>query len=345
MELKFRLFLYLGILVAVSLVSFFFFYKKKKKTKFTAGVKISDTFYIENDRYYIKKKTQYKILSLALVCCISLSIIFAAGLCARPYTREQVTEEKYCRDIILCLDVSTSVDEVNLHLVGELVDMVQKLKGERFGIIIFNTSSVLLSPLTDDYEYIIECLENIKKALKIRLSSDNIFSGNIDIDEWLYWDAYISEGTLVGNDKRGSSLIGDGLASAINNFSKYDTEKTKIIILATDNDPYGKSFVPLNEGAEICVDRNITVYGIGTSDMTTSNREEMKKAVEYTGGEFFIGSNSATFPKIVESIKAHSENLVADKSTYKDVDKPEVLIILTVLFSGLSLLCAGLLKK
>ena len=83
---------------------------------------------------------------------------------------------------------------------------------------IFNTSPVLLTPLTDDYEYVKDQLDLIAQCLKSRneVNLDDAFSSGYD---WIYYQAYISSGTLIGNEQRGSSLIGDGLAAAAIDFS------------------------------------------------------------------------------------------------------------------------------
>lgn len=320
MELMYRYVLYIGIIISILFVLFYFF-KKAKEKKYNGGVKLANTFLIDDEAYYKRRKNIYKVLSYLSVFFLLCSIISSAYLCSRPYKREMHTEDKYCRDIILCLDVSTSVDEVNMKLVKQLVSTVEKLKGERFGIVIFNTSPVLLSPLTDDYEYIIECLENIRTALEMRIKMNN--SLFYYPDDWYYWNAYISDGTLVGNEERGSSLIGDGLASTMNNFSKDDSNRTKIVIFATDNDPYGESLISLPDAAKMCRDRGITVYGIGTHDMSQINMQEMKSSVELTGGEFFIENKSNTFDDIVKRVESHSENLVPGQTYYTDVDYPE----------------------
>lgn len=332
MELMYRYVLYIGIF-ASALFLLLAILKKKKAKEYTKGIKLANTYVIDKDPYYRRKIRQFKVLSFLVMVSVICSLIFTSVLCARPYKRELHQEDKYCRDIILCLDISTSVDEVNKKLVKELISTVERLKNERFGIVIFNTSPVLLSPLTDDYEYIIECLENVEKALDVRIkTSNNPFYYPSD---YYYWDAYISDGTLVGNTERGSSLIGDGLAATVNNFSTKDVDRTKIVIFATDNDPYGDCIIDLPEAAKICRDRGITVYGIGTRDMTSANLNEMKTCVEMTGGEFFVEGKSGTFDSIVDKVESHSENLVKGPTIVTDVDYPKkaFVVMLISLFS------------
>lgn len=181
---------------------------------------------------------------------------------ARPYKKVVVQKESYNRDIILCLDISTSVDDLNLELVKNLKEMVNHLKGERFEIVIFNSFAVLLSPLTGDYEYIIDVLDQLESCLE----GHNLGNSKLS-DNWLYQSSYLMDGTLVGNEERGSSLIGDGLASTVYNFPNLEEKRSRSIIFSTDNDLEGTPLVTLSQAAEICKENNVTVYGIGTANM------------------------------------------------------------------------------
>lgn len=327
MELKYPIFIAAGVFTIVCFL-FIYLLKKKKKQDYISGIKVANTFYLNEDTYYKRKKRLYKLYMGMLMVSICTAIMSASVLLARPQKVEKITDERYCRDIILCLDVSTSVDYLNKNLVEQLKNTVENLKGERFGIIIFNTSPVLVSPLTDDYEYIIEQLDNIEKGLKTRIDVEK--SGKFP-DDYLYWDQYISSGTLVGNEERGSSLVGDGLASSVFHFSVDEKDRPRIVIFATDNDVYGEQIVTLPEAAKLCKEKNVVVYGVGTKEMYETDLEEMKLAVEATGGAFYLEEESGTFKKIVENIEAKSEGLVKGNTFVREVDYPGVpFIILSI---------------
>jgi hypothetical protein len=342
MDLKYRFVIYLAVFVAGILVVLYFALQNRSK-RYERGVKLAGTYFINKDRYYLKKKKLYIAYVIGLWVFVVATIISTSYLIARPFYRQKITEEKYARDIILCLDVSTSVDELNARLLGELKDTVTNLSNERFGIVIFNTSPVVLSPLTNDHEYTLEALSNVQKALDYRIKYNSFWWYNFD-DEFYYLNEYISSGTLVGNELRGSSLIGDGLAACIRNFSE-DEDRTKIIIFCTDNDPYGEELIPVKEAAALCKERNITVYGIGTKEMTTENLVSMREAVEMTGGAFFLEESSGTYESIIDMIESKSENLVPGSTYYVDHDLPtNAFYALLISFTGL-LVFAKLLKK
>ena len=243
---------------------------------------------------------------------------------ARPYKTETTTIENYNRDIIICMDISTTVDELNEVLVDKLIDVVEDLEGQKVGIVIFNTTPVLICPLTTDYDYVIDTLETIQKALEMR--TDYYSSFNVDWDEYIKLDDFISKGTLVGNEMRGSSIIGDGLAGAAMSFNNLeeDPDRTRIIIFSTDNDLAGEELITLPDAGKMCEEKNIIVYGIGTEYMYSADLKEMKKTVENTGGEFFYGESNTAVRDIVSAIEDQVETL--DDATYEitEVDQPEI---------------------
>lgn len=334
MAIKYHIVLYAGLAIALFMLVFVFV-KYKKTKEYAGGKKIAGLICQEDEAYFRKRKILYKTgLTATLICCV-LVVVSAFLLMAKPYTSRRMQDEKYCRDIILCIDISTSVDYLNENLLDKLKKTVDELQGERFGIVIFNTSPVLLTPLTDDYEYVKDQLDLIAQCLKSRneVNLDDAFSSGYD---WIYYQAYISSGTLIGNEQRGSSLIGDGLAAAAIDFSDADKERTKVVIFSTDNDIQGTPVATLDEAADICVSNNVTVYGVETKEMTPENKESMKNAVEKTGGKFYLEEESGSFGEIVSSIEKLSKNLV--KVRMVDVETPELLypfVLMLVLFAGM----------
>lgn len=331
MEIKYQYVLYIGIGVLLVMIAAVFI-NIKGKDSYKGGKKVAGTSYIKNDPYFIKRMRIYKILSAFLIASCIMSVFSSFIVLARPCKIEKTENERYSRDIMLCLDISASVDYLNENLVDELKDTVKRLQGERFGIVIFNTSPVLISPLTDDYEFIIEQLDMIKECLAFRNNMDDY--SNFP-DDWMYLSNYISSGTLVGVDERGSSLIGDGLAAAVYDFPELDEERTRIIIFSSDNDLQGEPIVTLDEAADICVENNVVVYGIGTKEMYTSNIESMEAAVTKTGGKFYLEEDkNGTFDAIVKDIEKQSKSLVKGDVEIMEIAHiklPFIILVLSIL--------------
>lgn len=324
------------IFIGIAVLLLVIFVKRKKKDNYNGGKKVFGMSYIENEPYFKKKMLTYRILCTLLIvsCIVSMASCFL--LMARPYKEVVNEKEAYSRDIFLCLDISYSVDELNLELVENLKDTVNNLKGERFGIVIFNASTVLLSPLTDDYDYIIDTLDQLKKSIYVRLTSSDENSYDFDDENWFYLNNYIIDGTLGGPEERGSSLIGDGLATTVYDFPDLEEkDRTRVIIFSTDNDLQGTPLVTLNQAADICKENNVVVYGIGTSQMLEEDKAEMKSAVTKTGGTFYLQEESGTVEDIVKEIEKKGKNLVKGGTEIQEVELvevPAIILIFSVFF-------------
>lgn len=317
------------IILTIFILIFIFIYRKKNKIKFKNGTKVANTKYVKQTNYYKQILKKYKILLYSFVTTLVICIILSSILASRVAVEEVNKSELYNRDIFLCLDVSTSVDLLNKELVSSLKDIVNNLQGERFGISIFNTTSVLLVPLTDDYDYVLDILDKMEDAFETRISPEfNINDENIT--------GYLEFGTTVGNETRGSSLIGDGLATCIYNFPNLEEDRSRIIILSTDNELGGEPIISFDDAASLAKDNDITVYGIAPKLITDEHKAEFEKIVEKTGGNLYV-EDEETVDKIVNDIDQKEKSLMEGKVQTKIVDKPEILVILltialTILF-------------
>ena len=347
MELKSPIALYICAGVAlVCIITVFITFGMKRKYK--GGKKAYLPEYLRKEAVFRTRLVWYNILKYVLIFLIITSIVLSGFLMARPYKTESKQLANYNRDIILCLDISSSVDNLNATLIDKLEKIVQELNGERFGIGIFNTSPCLLCPLTNDYQYIIRELEKLKNYLSIRLDVQN---GRLIIPpNYEEACAYLENGTLVGWPDRGSSIIGEGLAGAVLDF--YDVEekpdRTRIIIFTTDNDNAIKDgeeeIVTLPEAGDWAVERGITIFGIGTEMMRDADRQMMKDTVEKTGGTFWYGEDSDVVDDIVANLRKQMATL--DDTQYEIIENeiPEATFRMLLLSISLMLLCAFILK-
>ena len=297
----------------------------KKKESYKVGKKIANTQYAKSNPYYEKMLTKYKILTALLNFLCICSILISLFALARPAKVETAESRLYNRDIFLCLDVSTSVIELDDNLIKEIKETVKNLKGERIGISIFNTSSNLLVPLTD----VLEVLDKLDESLAAYSStSADSFTKQ----------QYSQAGTLVGNETRGSSIIGDGLASCIYSFPNLEEEKrTRAIIFCTDNDDasFGGPIVTLKEGGEIAKDNGIKIYALCPDAAEEAEKQELKEVAETSGGKFFIGEDEQAVSEIVAQIESMQKSEVQGSKETKRTDKPEIPVILLVISIGL----------
>jgi len=316
MELRYPFMIIIALIFFISYVLI----TKKKIKAYKTGSKIANTKYIKNTDYYKNLIKKYKIISNIFKALCLTSIIFSILLLSRPAKIQTKTITEDNRDIILCMDVSASVDELNYELVDSLIDTVDNLNGERIGITIFNSSAVTLVPLTDDYDYLKDVLKTIKKAVSSDLSYKD--------DDYYYLLNYIMDGTSEGNN--GSSLIGDGLASCVYSFPDKPEDRTKIIIFSTDNSLAGKPLVTLDKAADISKSKNVIVYGIGIKNMYGKDREEYQNAIYKTGGKYYEMSNTMV-KDIVKDIDKTTKTKLNNKKETKEIDTPEIPFVIILL--------------
>ena len=250
MEMRYPL-LFFIILIA-TIIYYFKIHGKKKN--FYEGSKIANTDLLNENDYFQKKVKFYKKITLFLKACVFVEIICSALLISR-LAKVQVSDiKKYNRDIMICMDVSRSVDDLNESLADTMKKTISSLNGERIGITIFNTSAVTLVPLTDDYEYLNDTLDKIKESISLRGS----FSFNNDKN---YLKNHIVSGTTEENDIKDNNLAGTPKFS-------------------------------LKEAANIGANKNIMIFGIAPKNTYYIN--DFREAIESTGGQFYNYSDSTT---------------------------------------------------
>lgn len=311
MELVNSWILYVGIVLLIVLIVI------KFKNNYKNGKKVANTKYIENTPYYKKIIKKYKFFSICTKCVCILCIVLSLVLLARPISVDIIEPEQYNRDIFLCLDVSGSVAPLDNEIVKSFKEIVKELKGERIGITIFDSSAVVVCPLTDDYDYVMESLEKLEKGFENFIN--NVYG---DYES----STYLNAGT---NEGQGSSIIGDGLASCAYSFSNLEEKRSRTIIFATDNALAGTPVYTLDEATQICKEKNITVYGLGTERI--SKEEEFKSAVESTGGALYKYKSSRSIDEIVKGINKKEKSAIKGRKEIIKTDIPKIpFIILTI---------------
>lgn len=282
-------------IILVGLVGLFA-WGKKKATTISNTVLVSNLKELEILPEYRKQVKRYHVglgfaSGLIILGMLSLSIV-----AAKPVTVESVSETKYNRDITLCLDVSGSMASVDYEILEKFQKMLKDFKGERISLVVWNSSSHMVFPLTDDYDYVEKNLELVS----------NWFyqpSGETETtvpDE--YYDLY--KYTLNNN---GGSLIGDGLTACGLVFNSDDSsdERSKSIILATDNVVNGEPLIGLGEAMKFITGEGITVYGIRPTTGYELGEEatEMREQIEnVNNGVYYDAEDSEAVPGIVMEI-------------------------------------------
>ncbi len=216
------------------------------------------------------------------------ALVVVAGatvVLARPQAVETRSVADRSRDIMLCLDASASMDDDNVKVVRAVQDLVAGLEGDRVGLTLWSGAAVTVFPLTDDYDYVTQQLDLAERA----------FSGK--------QESYFAGVQLA--DPR-ASLIGDGIVSCAQRFDLPERERSRALVVSSDNDPFGESVYSLDEAAAYAQRRDVLLYAIGApvlgEDDQAAARQGLAAAATSTGGTFALVGDDGATSDIVERI-------------------------------------------
>ncbi|MFJ2368246.1 VWA domain-containing protein [Microbacterium sp. NPDC087665] len=238
----------------------------------------------------------------------ALTVVTAGVVAARPMSSQTIQPVNTSRDIMLCLDVSGSMSEVDVEVLSVFEELLDGFEGERIGLTIFNSSPVQIFPLTDDYDFIRTHLESIRESFDY---VDQI------PEHWV--------GTLNGN---GASLIGDGLAACAMGFDHPDDERSRSVIFATDNEVNGASIVTLEEAAAYAASQGVRVFALNPvlgKDADVS--AELSAAAESTGGAAYGLRETTTVSDIVEQVREQDATELRGEAQVVWTDTPNLWIV------------------
>ncbi|WP_373284758.1 hypothetical protein [Agrococcus terreus] len=262
---------------------------------------------------------RYRLLVGGALALALGGALVAGVLASRPAGVHASQQDDYKRDIVLCLDVSGSMVDVDADILAVYQDIARELDGERIGMRIFDASSVMAFPLTSDYDYIAAQLGRYERALTGQLSPEEQFN-------------YLA-GTANG---LGASLVGDGLASCVLDFADLEaSERPRSIILATDNIVNGQQIFSLPQAGQLAIEHDVRVYAINPFDFGADQAaNELRETVEGTGGAYFPLDFAQTVPGIVDRVNAIEAGYIETPPLVQVVDRPGILPLVVLLLVG-----------
>ena len=212
---------------------------------------------------------------------------------AKPIWYDQpIRIQQQSRDMILSLDLSGSMDEVDMPLNGKTVnrltlvksivkDFVKTREGDRLGLILFADHAYLQTPLTFDVETVSTMVDETQIG-------------------------------LVGN----RTAIGESIAMAIKRFVENKNEQ-RVLILLTDGANTAGKIKPI-VAAQQAAKNNIKIYtiGIGADEMIKRgffgnqrvnpsadlDEKTLTEIARLTNGQYFRARNQEDLQKIYDTI-------------------------------------------
>ena len=246
---------------------------------------------------------------------------------ARPQQHfSETNEQGEGIDIVLCMDVSGSMGSRDvlpsrMEVAKEVaVDFVKSRTVDRIGLVIFSGESFTQCPLTTDRNTLVTQIQSLESR------------------------RYLRDGTVIG----------EGLATAVDRLAKSDA-KSKVIILLTD----GKEDAPANRlidpytALEIAKSQQVKIYSIALGAVpstiveVTGNKpaqrnpksdfideELLRKIANETGGQYFRATNKETLKRIYDQIDQLEKSHIEITSFKRAEEKflPFVLAALGLLF-------------
>lgn len=301
------------------LIPFLIWWYTKKNNKRQPAIKVSSAhaFRVSTAKNYFRHVPF--ILRLLAVTALIVAV-------ARPQKRnDQRQTQGEGIDIVLCIDVSGSMNSRDIlpsrmEVAKEVaVDFVLSRPVDRIGLVIFSGESFSQVPLTTDRNTLVMQIQSLESR------------------------RYLKDGTVIG----------EGLATAVDRLSKSEA-KSKVIILLTDGKedaPDTRLIDPLT-ALEIAKAKGVKVYSIGMGaiastivEITGKSQQKnpamdfideglLQKIANETGGRYFRAKDKEGLQNIYKQIDQLEKSKVEVMSYKRHEEKflPFALAALAFLF-------------
>ncbi|MBE6482289.1 MAG: VWA domain-containing protein [Actinomyces ruminicola] len=291
-----------------------------------------------------ERLTRRRLLYAGMGAVLAVSLAASAALAGRPVERTVRNESLASRDIVLCLDISTSMVTTDSKILDTFAQLLDTFEGERVALVAWNSTAQTIVPLTDDYELLQEQFNEIADVLDFLP-----YIGNPALER--YYQTF--PGTL-SEDISGSSLAGDGLASCTLAFDNQVTDRSRSIILATDNqilDPFREQIYSVSEAADLAQEESIRLFSLFGADPELADpdvsgkdvdeaREDLREITTEHDGRFYEVDDADAAGQIVQELEADQIDELDTNTQVRVTDVPEraaaVLTVVVLAFLALS---------
>ena len=264
--------------------------------------------------------------ALRLVALATLAVALA-----RPQTYRTVTREIDTIDIMVVLDLSKSMEEMDLR--RNRLDAAQRVvrrfiarrQRDRVGLVIFGQGAMLQCPLTDDMKALDEIVADLR----------------------------------IGDVPDLGTAIGDGLGLALAHLRKAAPpapsgdaaapRHSRIVVLLSDGDNNWVTKLEPDEAARIARDMNVKVFtvlvGAESTNFfggSTANPATLRNIATLTGGRYFRAADVAGLEQSFDTVREtldKTRRTVTERVPDRDLFVP--IALLAAALVGLDLLLAA----
>lgn len=268
--------------------------------------------------------SKYRTLNIFLAFSVVIIIIATGLICARPGANVLYDKQMSDRDVMLCLDVSESVLLNDRKILDTYKSIIQDFSGERIGLQIFNSSSRIVFPLTNDYDLVNSQLSDAISALTPVQNSISVNA--LDELEKQKLFNFLS-GTTSRSDS--VSLVSDGLVQCALPLIGDSSTSNRSVIFATDNYSGGTPKFSIEDATKLLADNNISLFSIYTGDASSLGLQkdaELKNATLNNKGYYYSIIDSGSVQKAVADAETQTVNNLSSELDSQIQDNPTILI-------------------
>ena len=255
-------------------------------------------------------------LAMAFVCFL-IAVIATSVSAGAPVDRYVKHDKSASRDIVLCLDASGSMLPYDSKIGGAYRQIISHFEGERISLQLWDAYSMTMFPLTDDYDMANDVLQEMSDTIDTGLIRvGGRLSGTQELFDYL--------APVMDEDQEVSSLVGDGLSSCIMGFDHNDKQRSRTILLATDNEVYGDGVYDLSEAIEFAKKQGVTVTALypGSDTNLGYQAQQLRDEVRKTGGDFYDASSPSAVDSVVRQIEAEQKEELDSAGKMVETDRP-----------------------
>ncbi len=163
-----------------------------------------------------------------------------------------------------------------------------------------------------------------KFAVRVQVDPVAAASRNISLEDIRSVVSKTNSNTPVGTlNGPGASLIGDGLASCAMRFDRQGDERSRSIILATDNEVNGDSIVTLEEASNYAASAGVRVFALNpVQGVDTDISAELATAAEATGGKAYGLRDTTTVSDIIKDVQEQEATELRGQAQVVWTDNP-----------------------
>ena len=276
-------------------------------------------------------------LAIAFVCFL-IAVIATSVSAGAPVDRYVKHDKSASRDIVLCLDSSGSMLPYDSKIGGAFRQIISHFEGERISLQLWDAYSMTMFPLTDDYDMATDVLQDMSDTIDTGLIQvGGKLSGTRELFEYLE--------PVLDENQEVSSLVGDGLSSCIMGCDHNDKQRSRTILLATDNEVYGEGVYDLSEAIEFAKKQGVTVTALypGSDTNLGYQAQQLRDEVRKTGGDFYDASSPSAVDSVVRQIEAEQKEELDSAGKMVETDRPGAALGWTLVgvVSLLGLLACG----